>query len=88
MSDSAVGEARRALARLRRAVEKADRELEGVAGALRHAEGSEFPEEAFDDGAAHVRAVLDFIDEQSERLAEKVLHAGGLEPGRVRRSAG
>lgn len=88
MSDAGVREARRALARLRRAVEKAERELNGVTGALRYAEGADFPAEAFDDGASHLRAVLAFIDEQSERLAEKVLQAGGLEPGRVRRSGG
>ena len=88
MSDSVEREARRALTRLRRAVEKSMAELESVGGALRHAEGSDFPAEAFDDAASKLHAVTEFIDEQSERLEEKILHAGGLEPGRVRRTGG
>jgi hypothetical protein len=43
MTDSAESEARKALNRLRRAVEKAARELEALVGALRHAEGEDFP---------------------------------------------
>ena len=86
--DAAVREARRALARLRRAVEKTEHELAGVTGALRHAEGEDFPAVAYEDAAGHLRAVLAFVDEEAERLEEKVLHAGGLEPGRVRRSGG
>ena len=88
MSDAAVREARRALARLRRAVEKTEHELAGVTGALRHAEAADFPAAAYDAAADHLRAVLVFVDEEAERLQEKVLHAGGLEPGRVRRSGG
>ncbi len=88
MTTSAESEARKALSRLLRAVEKAARELEAVAGALRHAEGSDFPAEAF-EGARHALADVDaFAAEQGERLAEKILHAGGLEPGRVRRTGG
>jgi hypothetical protein len=82
----AANEARRALNRLRRAVEKAESELDGVAGALRHAEGSDFPVAEFDEAAHRLRGVADFVDEQEQRLQEKILHAGGIEPGRVRRS--
>lgn len=82
------GEARRALARLRRAVEKARAELDGVSGALRHAEGEDYPADAFAVAGAHVAALDAFVDEQAARLAEKLLHAGGIEPGRVRRSGG
>jgi hypothetical protein len=82
------GEARRALSRLRRAVEKAQSELDAVAGALRHAEGGDFPTAAFEDASSKLAAVDSFVEEQSERLAEKILHAGGIEPGRVRRSGG
>ena len=32
-----------------------------------------------------LRVVLDFTEEEGERLREKILHTGGLEPGRVRR---
>ncbi len=88
MATSAEGEARKALARLRRAVEKAGRELEAVAGALRHAEGSDFPAAAFAGAQRALTEVEAFAEEQGERLAEKILHAGGLEPGRVRRTGG
>ena len=71
--------------RLRRALEKAEQELAAVAGALRHAEGADFPADAFADAEAHLASVQQFIDEQSERLEEKILHAGGIEPGRIRR---
>jgi hypothetical protein len=88
MKDSAEREARRSLTRLRRAVEKAISELESVDGALRHAEGSDFPAVAFDDATSRLQGVLEFVDEQAERLEDKMLHAGGLEPGRVRRTGG
>jgi len=86
MSETAEREARRALSRLRRAVEKATRELGSVEGSLRHAEGRDFPAAEFDEAGAHMRAITDFIDEQERRLEEKILSAGGLEPGRVRRT--
>jgi hypothetical protein len=35
-----------------------------------------------------LHAVTGFVDEEAQRLQEKVLHAGGLEPGRVRRTGG
>jgi hypothetical protein len=88
MSDTAAREARRALQRLRRAVEKAAHELEDVRGALRHAEAADFPGESYDAAEARLASVLDFIDEEAARLEEKLLMAGGLEPGRVRRTGG
>lgn len=88
MSDPAIREARRALQRLKRATEKVDTELGAVRGALRHAEGADFPHADFDAAAGHAAALLTFCDDQAERLQDKILHAGGLEPGRVRRSAG
>lgn len=78
-------EARKALNRLRRAIEKTQHELDDVAGALRHAEGSDFPHAQFDDAARHLAAIEVFIDEQAERIEEKILSNGGLEPGRIRR---
>ena len=33
----------------------------------------------------HLQYVVRFIDEQEQRLQDKILHAGGLEPGRIRR---
>lgn len=82
---SAESEARKALARLRRAAEKAERELEALEGALRNAEGPDFPVETYAATRDALRRILDFTDDEAERLQEKILHAGGLEPGRVRR---
>jgi hypothetical protein len=59
--------------------------MRSVEGTLRHAEGSDFPAADFDAAAARLDAVTRFVDEQAERLQQKILHAGGLEPGRVRR---
>jgi hypothetical protein len=81
--DTAAKEARRALNRLRHALDKADVEL----GALRHAEAGDFPATDFEQASEHVRLVLQFVEEQEQRLQEKVLHAGGIEPGRVRRGS-
>jgi len=83
--DSAESEARKALNRLRRALEKAERELSSLRGAVVHAEGDDFPAESYAAVADAVRSALDFTEEEGVRLQEKVLHAGGLEPGRVRR---
>ena len=85
MVQQTESEARKALNRLRRSAEKAQRELESLDGALRHAEGSDFPVEAYDQVADSLKHVLDFTEEEGARLQEKILHAGGLEPGRVRR---
>lgn len=82
---TAESEARKALNRLRRAAEKAERELEALTGALRHAEGADFPADRYEEVGGAVRAVMDFTEEEGERLREKVLHSGGLEPGRIRR---
>lgn len=86
MSDAAVSAARKALNRLRRAAEKAVREMEGLEGSLRHAEGEDFPEEEYREARSRLEAVISFVDEEAQRLQEKLLHTGGLEPGRVRRS--
>ena len=84
---SAEGEARKALNRLRRAIEKAEHELEAVEGALRNAEGKDFPADDFATMQSKLSEVQSFIDEQAERLEEKILLSGGLEPGRIRRSS-
>ena len=69
-------------------MEKVERELDAVAGALRRAEGADFPEASFEHIESQIADVNAFIEEQAERLEDKILHAGGLEPGRVRRSGG
>jgi hypothetical protein len=78
-------EARRALNRLRRAVEKSTRELDSLAGAIRHAEGDDFPADDYDHVESLLAEIESFLGEEERRLQEKILHTGGLEPGRVRR---
>lgn len=85
--DSAESEARKAMNRLRRAVEKSVRELAALEGAIRTAEGDDFPAQEYEVNEGRLAAVLDFLEEEGRRLEEKVLQAGGLEPGRVRRSS-
>lgn len=81
------GEARRAVGRLRRAVEKARRELGVLRGALERAEGGDFPGDEYEEAGRHLDAVGDWLNQEETRLRAKVLQAGGLEPGRVRRSS-
>jgi hypothetical protein len=85
MSDAAASSARKALARLGRAAEKTLRELDALEGALRHAEGHDFPVDRYAEIRSALESVGAFVEEEGTRLQEKVLHAGGLEPGRVRR---
>jgi hypothetical protein len=86
MPESAEKEARRALTRLRRALEKSRRELDTLTGAIRHAEGEDFPAGEYDQVRDGINAILDFTEEEGRRLEAKILQAGGLEPGRIRRS--
>jgi len=81
-------EARRALNRLNRALEKSARELGSVRGALERAEGDDFPADAYSEAEAGIARLQEFVAEEGRRLQEKILHAGGLEPGRIRRSSG
>lgn len=85
--DSIEREAKKALMRLKRALEKAQRELDTLRGTIRHAEGSDFPVDAYAGAEEQMEAIVTFADEEAERLQEKILHAGGLEPGRVRRGS-
>ena len=66
-------------------MEKAEREMTELRGALQHAEGEDFPAAEYEATEEHLRAVSDFCEEEGTRLREKILHSGGLEPGRVRR---
>lgn len=85
MTDAAVSSARKALARLGRAAEKTRRELDALEGALHRAEGEDFPRERYENLRNLIDRVGEFVEDEGSRLQEKVLHAGGLEPGRVRR---
>jgi hypothetical protein len=80
-------EARKALNRLVRALEKSRREMESLAGAIRHAEGDDFPAEAYREAEDRMDRLVEFAEEEGRRLQAKILQSGGLEPGRVRRSS-
>ncbi len=80
-------EGRKALNRLRRAVEKSRREVEALQGAIRHAEGDDFPEAEYEDAMNNLREIEGFLDREAERLQEKILSFRGLEPGRIRRGS-
>ena len=87
MLESTEKEARKALARLRRAVEKSRKELDSLSGAIRHAEGDDYPREEYEGIRDRMNEILEFLDEEGRRLEEKILSAGGLEPGRISRSS-
>ena len=80
-------EARRSIHRLRRSLEKSRRELAAVVGAIRHAQGDDFPATAYAAAEDHISALMSFVDEESSRLEDQILQSGGLEPGRVRRGS-
>ncbi len=86
--ESVEREARKALNRLRRSVEKGVRELDALGGAIRHAVGEDFPAEEYEAVRSQLGAILDFLEEEGLRLEAKILETGGLEPGRIRRSSG
>jgi hypothetical protein len=68
-------------------MEKAGREMEALEGALRHAEGSDFPAGEYENTRAAIAQVGRFVEEEGDRLQRKILEQGGLEPGRIRRSS-
>jgi hypothetical protein len=68
-------------------VGKSLRELDALEGAIRTAEGEDFPAEEYRSTGERLRAVLEFLDDEGGRLESKILETGGLEPGRVRRSS-
>lgn len=85
--DSAEKEARRALARLKRSIEKCRREMGSLRGALQHAEAEDFPEDEYSEAESQLNHVAEWADREGGRLQAKILSAGGLEPGRVRRGS-
>ena len=84
--ESAEKEARKALNRLRRALEKGGRELDALEGALRHPEGGDFPSQEYQGVRERLDWILALLEAEEERLQSKILETGGLEPGRIRRS--
>ena len=85
--EPAEKQGRKALNRLRRSVEKGLRELEALEGALRSAEGEDFPSSAYEGVRQSLEEILGFLEEEGARLESKILESGGLEAGRIRRSS-
>ncbi len=85
--DSPEKEGRKALNRLRRSMEKGSRELDALEGAIRHAEGEDFPAAEYEITRGKLQEIVDFLEEEGARLEAKVLERGGLEAGRIRRSS-
>ena len=81
-------EVRRALQRLRRSVEKAERELDSLQATLERGEADDFPGGEYDEARRRMAEVLDWLDQETARLRMKILETGGIEPGRIRRSSG
>ena len=79
-------ETRRALARLRRAVEKARREIRGLREALDHSEAAGFPGDDYAEMAEHLAAVTELVNREQARQQAKILRTGGISPGRLRHS--
>lgn len=85
--ETAERAARRALVRLQRSLEKTRRELTALRGALETAEGGDFPTDQYEECDRHLCEVGSWANIEGRRLQSKILAAGGLEPGRVRRSS-
>ena len=81
-------ETRRALARLRRALEKARREVRGLGEGLDESEAEGFPGDDYAEMEEHLAAVMDLVGREQARQQGKILRAGGIASGRLRRSAG
>lgn len=69
---------------MRRAVEKARRELGALRGALEQAEGADFPADEYQECDERLAATTSWIADEEARLRAKSLRAGGLEPDRLR----
>ena len=80
-------ETRRALARLRRALEKARREVRGLREGLDESEADGYPADDYAEMAEHLRAVTELVNREQARQQAKILRAGGIGSGRLRRSA-
>jgi hypothetical protein len=77
-------EARKALNRLQRALEKSRRELRSLLAAVEGADTSDHPAAAYSDAESRLEALLAFTREEGTRLQERILRGGGLEPDRLR----
>lgn len=80
-------ETRRALARLRRAIEKARREIRGLRELLDRSEAESFPADDYAEMDEHLSAVTELVSREQARQQAKILRAGGIGPNRLGRSA-
>ncbi len=78
-------EARREMARLRRAIRRSRRELEEATSALHDAPATDFPERAFSRASEHLGQAGALIERQTQRLREQLLGAGALDGAAVGR---
>ena len=79
-------EARRALTRLRRALEKSRREIRGLRELLDQSEADGYPGDDYAEMDDHLAAVVDMVHREQARQQAKVLRAGGIGTGRLDRS--
>lgn len=79
-------ETRRALARLRRALEKAKREVRGLREGLDESEADGYPGDEYAEMEEHLGAVTDLVNREQARQQAKILRAGGMASGGLRRS--
>ncbi len=80
-------ETRRALARLRRAIEKARREIRGLRDLLDQTEAESFPADDYAEMDEHLSEVTELVGREQARQQAKILRAGGIGANRLRRSA-
>jgi hypothetical protein len=81
-------EARKALNRLRRSLEKGRRELTSLAEARKRMEGGGFPTAEFREAEEQMDRILDFLSEEERRLQAGLLGRGGIDAKRLRSSGG
>jgi hypothetical protein len=81
---SADSEARKALNRFQRALEKSRRELRSLSAVVEREGTPDHPVAAYAEAESQLDALLAFTREEGTRLQERVLRGGGLEPGRLR----
>ena len=79
-------ETRRALARLRRAIEKARREIRGLRELLESSEAESFPADDYAEMDEHLSAVTELVSREQARQQAKILRAGGITANRLGRS--
>ncbi len=73
---------RRALARLRRALEKAKREVRGLHEMLDESETDGFPGDDYAEMEELLGRIVAMVNREQARQQAKILRSGGISPGR------